>query len=156
MSKRAPDISVLTGSRLQDGIVVYLAADGRWVEAMTGAVVARSADAAQALQAQGARDAANNVVVEPYLAEVREVDGRILPVRVRERLRVEGPSVLADVTGYVAPSPRATPASPRTPSARAEGRGEEQRHTPTPASMAAPHPSPLPASGERGSAFEAA
>ena len=48
------------------------------------------------------------------------------------------------------PSPRATPTSPRTPSARGEGRGEGRRHTPTSESGAAPHPGPLPASGERG------
>jgi 16S rRNA (guanine527-N7)-methyltransferase len=46
--------------------------------------------------------------------------------------------------------PRATPASPQTPPARGEGRGEVQPHTPSAKPPAAPHPSPLPASGERG------
>ena len=32
-------------------------------------------------------------VVGPYLIEVREQDGRLLPSRYRERIRVEGPSV---------------------------------------------------------------
>ena len=156
MSKRAPDVSVLTANRLQDGVVVYLAADGGWVESIEGALIARSADEARSLQAQGARDAARNVVVEPYLAEVAETGSRPVPARMRERVRVEGPSVLGDVPGYVtpsragAPSPRATPTSTRAPSARGEGRGEGQGHTPTLASVAAPHPSPLPASGERG------
>jgi bifunctional non-homologous end joining protein LigD len=50
------------------------------------------------------------------------------------------------------PSPRATPTSPQAPIARREGRGEGQEHTPTSASLAAPHPGPLPASGERGPA----
>ena len=49
----------------------------------------------------------------------------------------------------VSPSPRASPASPRAPSARGEGRGEGQGHAPTSEYLAAPHPSPLPASGER-------
>src|SRR5262245_3821827 len=48
------------------------------------------------------------------------------------------------------PSPRASPTSPHTPSARGEGRGEGQPHTPTSEPVAAPHPNPLPASGERG------
>src|SRR5262245_38502212 len=48
------------------------------------------------------------------------------------------------------PSPRATPTSPQAPSARGEGRGEGQEHTPHDEFAAAPHPSPLPASGERG------
>jgi len=47
------------------------------------------------------------------------------------------------------PSPRATPTLPRAASARGEGRGEGQRQSPTLESGAAPHPSPLPASGER-------
>ena len=53
------------------------------------------------------------------------------------------------------PSPRATPTSPRAPSARGEGRGEGQAHTPTLAPGAAPHPRPLPASGERGPVAQA-
>ncbi|HEY1244818.1 MAG TPA: RsmG family class I SAM-dependent methyltransferase [Hyphomicrobiaceae bacterium] len=61
------------------------------------------------------------------------------------------------------PSPRPSPTSARTPSGRGEGRGEGQEHPPTPIGQvrsdghaqsaepgAAPHPSPLPASGERG------
>jgi glycine dehydrogenase subunit 2 len=49
------------------------------------------------------------------------------------------------------PSPRATPTSLDAPSAREEGRGERQRHTPASAQDPAPHT--LPASRERGSAF---
>jgi hypothetical protein len=104
MSKRAPNVSVLTANRLTDGIVVYLAADGQWVESVEGAAIARSAEEAQALQAQGARDSAANLVVEPYLAEVAETGGRSVLARMRERVRVEGPSILGDVPGYVSPA----------------------------------------------------
>jgi hypothetical protein len=123
MSKRPPEVSVLTANRLQDGIVVYLAADGRWVETIDGAVVTRSAEEARALQEQGARDAARNLVVEPYLAAVAETGGRLAPARMRERVRMEGPSVLGDVPGY-APSPRTTSTSPRARTARGEGQVE--------------------------------
>jgi hypothetical protein len=155
VSKRAPDVAVLTANRLHDGIVVYLAADGRWVESIENAVVARSPDGARALQEQGARDSAANLVVEPYLAEVAEAGGRLLPARMRERVRVEGPSILDDVPGY-SPSPRALPTSPRTATARGEGRGEGQPRAPTSEQAPAPHPSPLPASRERESPAEAA
>jgi S-adenosylmethionine:tRNA ribosyltransferase-isomerase len=47
------------------------------------------------------------------------------------------------------PSPRATSIFPRAPSARGEGRGEGQRQPSTSERAIAPHPSPLPASGER-------
>jgi hypothetical protein len=149
VSKRPPDVSVLTANRLQDGIVVYLTVDGTWSERIDAARVAHSAEEVAALKEQGAHAAARNLVVEPYLAAVSEAGGRLLPARMRERVRVEGPSILGDVPGYT-PSPRATPASTRAPTARGEGRGEGQGHTPSSEAVAAPHPSPLPASGERG------
>lgn len=117
MSKRARAVCVLTANRLTDGTVVYLAAAGGWVDSIEDAAIARSAEAASALEAQGARDAALNIVVEPYLAEVAESGGRPRPARMRERVRVAGPSVLADVPGYTAPSPRAAPAAAPTKAA---------------------------------------
>jgi hypothetical protein len=138
MSKRTPDISVLTANRLHDGIVVFLAADGAWVERIDGAAVARSPEEAQALEARGARDFAGNLVVEPYLAEVREIGGRLVPVRARERVRIAGPSVLGDVPGYA--PPRAEGVRPLAPNLRPTlDRGGEGSD-------------PFPASGERESA----
>jgi Protein of unknown function (DUF2849) len=103
VSKRAPGVAVLTANRLHDGIVVYLAADGRWVEGIEHALIARSPDETRALQEQGDRDAAANLVVEPYLAELAEASGRRVPARMRERVRVDGPSILDHVPGYVGP-----------------------------------------------------
>jgi hypothetical protein len=141
MSK-TPQVSVLTANRLGDGIVVFLDFEGAWSESFAEAVVARSPDEVKALEDRGTYDAAHNLVVEPYLVEVREDGGRLVPVRTRERVRALGPSILDDVPGYVAPIP-----SPRL--SRGEGQGEGQRHPTVFASGAAPHPSPLPASGER-------
>ena len=56
---------------------------------------------------RGAYDAARNLVVEPYLVEVREADGSLTPIRYRERVRVAGPSILDDVPGYSLPLPLA-------------------------------------------------
>jgi Protein of unknown function (DUF2849) len=138
MSK-TPNISVLTANRLGDGIVVFLDFEGAWSERLDEAIVARSPDEVKALEDRGAYDAAHNLVVEPYLVEVREDGGRLVPLRTRERVRALGPSILDDVPGYVPPSPRL----------RGEGRGEGQRQTPAQAS--APHPEPLPVmNGERG------
>jgi hypothetical protein len=103
VSKRVPDISVLTANRLHDGTVVFLASDGRWVVSVDAAAVARTAEEARALQEQGARDSAANLVVEPYLAEIAESGGRRVPARMRERVRVDGPSILDDVPGYAGP-----------------------------------------------------
>jgi sulfite reductase (NADPH) hemoprotein beta-component len=140
MSKSAPQISVLTANRLGDGIVVFLDFEGAWSEDIALAVVARDPDEARALEDRGAYDSARNLVVEPYLVEVREADGHLTPIRYRERVRAAGPSILDDVPGYVPPLP-----SPRF--SRGEGQGEGQNLAP--AFAAAPHPDPLPASGER-------
>jgi uncharacterized protein DUF2849 len=143
MSKSVAQISVLTANRLGDGVVVFLDESGTWIEGITGAAVARSPEEVRALEAQGVRDAARNLVVEPYLIEVRDVAGGLTPVRTRERVRVVGPSILDDVPGY---SP-----SPHRSSRWGEGRGEGQPDTANPEQGAAPHPSPLPASPQSGS-----
>jgi hypothetical protein len=136
-------MSILTANRLSDGVVVFLDGEGDWVERIGAAVIARTPEEARALEARGAHDAARNVVVEPYLVEVREEPGGLKPLRMRERVRVAGPSILADVPGY-SPSPRPSATAPRSPSARGEGRGEGQTLAPALAHVAAPHPDPLP------------
>ena len=97
-------VSVLTANRLGDGIVVFLDFEGDWSETLEEAVVARSADEVRALQERGTYDAVRNIVVEPYLIEVRETAGGLLPMRYRERVRAAGPSVLDDVPGYGEPA----------------------------------------------------
>ena len=146
MSK-STDISVLTANRLGDGTVVFLNFEGAWSETLVEAVVARSPDEVRALQDRGTYDAEHNLVVEPYLVEVRETAGGLVPIRYRERVRAAGPSILEDVPGYVRPA--ASP-SPHASSAWEEGRGEGRPLAPALEFDAAPHPSPLPVkNGER-------
>ena len=135
MSKAAPASSVLTANRLSDGVVVFLDFEGAWSEILSDAVVAHSPDESRALEDRGVYDAARNLVVEPYLIEVREADGRITPIRYRERVRAGGPSMLGDVPGYVYPVPAPRPS-------RGEGQGEGQPRAAVQAS--APHPDLLP------------
>jgi sulfite reductase (NADPH) hemoprotein beta-component len=106
MSKTT-EVSVLTANRLGDGIVVFLDFEGAWSESLAEAVVARSPDEVRALQDRGTYDAEHNLVVEPYLIEVRETAGGLVPIRYRERVRAAGPSILEDVPGYVEPAPGA-------------------------------------------------
>jgi hypothetical protein len=122
MSKSAPTVSILTANRLSDGAVVFLDFDGVWAETFKGAVVARTPDEVRALESRGAFDAARNIVVEPYLIEMHDVGGSLVPVRFRERVRLAGPSILDDVPGYVA----STLPSPRS---RGESQGEGPPHT---------------------------
>ena len=120
MSKNKPERSILTANRLGDGAVVFLDFEGAWSEIIEEALVAHSPDEVRALEDRGAYDSAHNLVVEPYLVEVREVAGRIEPIRYRERVRAGGPTILEDVPGYVSPPDvmqtsrlRAEPAEPR-------------------------------------------
>jgi hypothetical protein len=103
MSKKLPALSVITANRLSDGAVVFLDFEGTWNTDFTQSSVASSPDEVRALEDRGTYDAQRNLVVEPYLVEVREIDGSLLPLRQRERVRVAGPSILSDVPGYVAP-----------------------------------------------------
>ncbi len=103
MSKNATERSILTANRLGDGTAVFLDFEGAWNENIAEAAVAHSPDEVRALEDRGAYDSAHNLVVEPYLVEVREVAGRIEPIRYRERVRAGGPTILDDVPGYVSP-----------------------------------------------------
>lgn len=103
MSKKSAAASVLTANRLSDGVAVFLDFEGAWSTAFAEASVASNPDEVRALEDRGAYDAQRNIVVEPYLVDVREVDGVLVPVRQRERVRAAGPSILGDVPGYVAP-----------------------------------------------------
>lgn len=117
MSKNAAKLSVLTANRLGDGTIVYLDFEGAWNENIAEAAVANSPDEVRALEDRGTYDSAHNLVVEPYLIEIREVAGRIEPIRYRERVRAGGPTILEDVPGYVAPAAGPQPARHRRPEA---------------------------------------
>jgi hypothetical protein len=84
---------VLTANRLGDGIAVWLDANGEWTENLQGALVARHADAAAALEEIGKRDLSANRVVDVNIIDVVEEHGRLWPLRLRERIRAAGPTV---------------------------------------------------------------
>jgi len=89
-------LQILTANRLIDGDVVYWHA-GAWVEALGEAdVLAHEAEAAAALDAANA-SVAGNLVVKPYLFDVRKENDAIIPVKEREIIRAMGPSVHADL-----------------------------------------------------------
>ena len=84
---------MVIANRLTDGRVVFLAADGAWVESITdGSVAAGDAEAAQLL-ADAQQAEAVCQIVDPYLIQVRVVDGTPAPVAWREVIRASGPTV---------------------------------------------------------------
>lgn len=92
----APARHMLTANRLLDGDVVYWRAGG-WVEAFAqGEVFDSEADAAAGLEAAKAF-VSGNVVVNPYLFDVRDDNGVTVPVKEREIVRAAGPSIRRDL-----------------------------------------------------------
>ncbi|MGQ3277850.1 MAG: DUF2849 domain-containing protein [Shinella sp.] len=85
---------VLTANRLSDGISVWLDAAGTWNEHLQSAFVARHKEAVDALEATGKQAYADNTVVDDNVVDVEEVDGVLRPLRMRERIRAEGPSIV--------------------------------------------------------------
>ncbi len=84
---------MLTANRLSDGAVVYYRSCGGWSgDIQAGHVV--SDDQSEALEAQGQIGLAANIVVAPYLIDIEGARGDYTPVRLRERIRAFGPTVV--------------------------------------------------------------
>jgi Protein of unknown function (DUF2849) len=90
---------MVLANRLADGRVVFLAADGGWVEDIAGGAVVAGADAGEQLLAAAQLAEARNVVVEPCLIGVRQAAGQRQPVAWREAIRAAGPTVRTDLPG---------------------------------------------------------
>ncbi len=65
-------VKVLTANRLIDGQAVWLGADGSWQETIDGALVARHAEAVEALEDAGKIAAKANLVVDVNVIDVEE------------------------------------------------------------------------------------
>ena len=87
---------IITANRLIDGEVVFRAADGTWVRDVNGSGVLGTKDEVAAAEAAAAADFAAAVVVDVATIDVTVADGRVVPVRLRERIRAYGPTVKSD------------------------------------------------------------
>jgi hypothetical protein len=86
-------MKVLTANRLTDGEAVWLAADHSWAETLDEAEVARNAEAEEKLSELGKASYLRNEVVDVDLIDVEIVAGKIVPTRLRERIRAAGPTI---------------------------------------------------------------
>ncbi|GBE44132.1 MAG TPA: DUF2849 domain-containing protein [Rhizobiales bacterium] len=93
MAKKTTGLHALTGNLLADGRVVFLAINGGWSDSLDIARLARGENDAAELEAEGAEAVRANVIVDPYLVEVEVGQGQLVPVELRERMRIRGPSV---------------------------------------------------------------
>lgn len=84
-------MEILTGNELLSGATVYLDRDGRWVEDLQVARVFLPEEA----EARDAAIAATKATMRIVSLETEAVtlqEGRIVPARLRERIRAEGPT----------------------------------------------------------------
>ncbi len=87
---------IVTAQRLRDGAVVFLGPDRQWVETPDAARPMTADDAAQALE--WAREPSTQLhVVDAYAVPLAASEGAIVPVKIRERIRLVGPTVRPDL-----------------------------------------------------------
>ena len=84
----------ITANRLSDGLVVFLDDAGAWSVAIADARLVGDGPDLDAANAYAKSQHDARIVVEPYPIDVEIVDGRPVPVRLRERIRAEGPTVV--------------------------------------------------------------
>jgi len=90
-------LQVVIANRLRDGIVVFLAANGGWVEYLDDARLADGEQEAKEMLEAARAAEAHQVVVGAELVPVDRSGGRITPTRYRDRIRSQGPSVRCDL-----------------------------------------------------------
>ncbi len=89
--------SVITASRLADGVVVFQAADLSWSEDFNRAAVRVDEAATADALARAKEDEMQNLVVEPYAVAVEIRNGHVVPKALREAIRAAGPTVRRDL-----------------------------------------------------------
>jgi hypothetical protein len=88
---------VVIANRLRDGIVVFLGADRQWVEFVAKCPTAESAEESQAILAVAEQAARDQEIIDPMLIDVELRDGALVPVKRREAIRAQGPTIRHDL-----------------------------------------------------------
>jgi len=84
---------ILTANDLHSGGVVFATANGDWSSFISQALLSDNADTNEKLETCGQHAVERQLVVEPFFIDVTIENSLPRPVRFREQLRVNGPSV---------------------------------------------------------------
>jgi len=84
----------ITANRLSDGLVVFLTELGEWSLSIGEALLVTDGPTLDEALAYGKAQHDARVVVEPYAIDMTLVDDKAVPVRFRERIRADGPTVV--------------------------------------------------------------
>lgn len=85
---------VITANRLTDGVVIFIGENREWVTDIAEAVTFSDGPELEAGMAYGAECIAARKLVELYPIDVTIENNVPVPVRLRERIRAVGPSVV--------------------------------------------------------------
>jgi len=89
-------MQMIIASRLVDGRVVFMNADGAWVDSIEDGDLLRTAEECDRSLGLAMQAVADCVIVDPYLIEVTVGNGERQPAEAREAIRAFGPSVRTD------------------------------------------------------------
>lgn len=84
-------MQIITANSLGDGRVVFQTPTG-WSHDISFADVLDTAEALETALARANLAAAQNRVVEPYAIDVKRGPAGLVPLKLRERIRAEGPT----------------------------------------------------------------
>ena len=85
--------TIVTAQRLRDGTVVFLGPARAWVDALDAAIPMTRSEAQAALEWTQLPE--NQLeVVGAYAVQLAKSEGAIVPLKIRERIRVGGPTIL--------------------------------------------------------------
>lgn len=96
-SNKLAKIQAVTANRLTDGHVVYFTAKGEWSDWVEDVVLADGKDEADALLAKAMPSVETRQIVDPYLFEFSQEEGKMVPKSVREKIRMAGPTIRLDL-----------------------------------------------------------
>lgn len=86
--------SMFTANRLKDGAVIWLGPDSQWFEAFDRGLASDDEATLERLKATAEDHQAAGRIIGAYEIKVEETaDRKTVPVRLRERIRVGGPTV---------------------------------------------------------------
>ncbi len=87
---------IITAQRLRDGAVVFLGRNKNWVETPDAAYPMTESDA-EAQLAWAKNASVQLEVVDAYAVQLAPSEGEIVPIKVREQIRLVGPTVRPDL-----------------------------------------------------------
>jgi len=94
---------IVSANRLTDGAIVFLRADDGWSSSLDEAWFVEDETALAAALARAQTDAKDNAVVAIEAFEVRRTEKGVVPERLRDRIRVNGPTIAAGCEPHTPP-----------------------------------------------------